>query len=122
MSSMIPPEMMGPMAPGMGAPGMAAPPDAGAAPPPEAPPQEEAPLSLEDAASQALQMLNSALSQADIDPEEANFAEAATSALTKILASQQKNSDAAMGIGPAHKAMRKASKSQPSGGGASGGY
>jgi len=99
----------------MGGDPMAGPPPEAA--PPEPPPEEAAPPSLEDAASQALQLLNSALAQADNDPEEANFAEAATSALTKILASNQKNQDAAMGIGPAHKAMRKATKKSQGGGG-----
>jgi len=111
---MMPPDMMAP-SPDMG----------GAAPAPAGPGGEEAgpqeaPASLEDAASQALQILNAALAQADNDPEEANFAEAATSALTKILAANQKNSDAAMGIGPAHKAVRKATKKQSQG--SQGGY
>jgi len=87
----------------------------------QAAPPEDTPMDIEEAAKQALQMLNSALSQPGVDPEDANFAEAATSALTKIIATNQKNSDAAMGIGPAHKAVRKIASKSGSGGD-SGGY
>jgi hypothetical protein len=116
---MMPPDMMAPP-PDMGGAGPAPAGPAPAGPGGEEAGPQEAPASLEDAASQALQILNSALAQADNDPEEANFAEAATSALTKILAANQKNSDAAMGIGPAHKAVRKATKKQSQG--SQGGY
>jgi hypothetical protein len=103
------------IAPSGGPPSLAIPPQGG---PEGMPPEEggEAPLSIEEAADKALQMINAALAQPGVDPEDANFAEAATTALTKILATNQKNADAAAGIGPAHKAMRKAA----SGGG--GGY
>lgn len=76
-----------------------------------------APPSLEDAAKEALSLINQALASPDVDPEDANFAEAATTALTKILATQQKNADAAMGTTPAHKHIRKATKSSGGGGG-----
>lgn len=90
----------------------------GAGPDPGADPgADAAPASIEDAAKQALTLINQALASPDIDPEDANFAEAATTALTKILATNQKNQDAAMGTTPAHKHMRKATKSSGGGGG-----